>query len=240
MKREKNSSAPTRRSHGVLRPAVIAATLVTVCGVPSLAAGGSSLPDPQPTPQISPEERADQHYNRGLKLRDRAKAAQDKMTAAKDDKGRARHGKKAEKLFRQAAKQFREAIKLDREHYQAYSSLGYALRNVGEHDDALGAYNQALKLNPSYTEAIEYRAQAYMHLGQIEQTKQAYMQLFREDRAKADTLMAAMKKWIEQQQEQGSSDAQVQELSTWISEREQIAQQARLVPEVSASEQEGW
>ena len=73
----------------------------------------------------------------------------------------------------------RAAIANNPQLHEAYSSLGYALRKTGRFDESIEAYNRALQLNPSYSEAIEYRAEAYLALGRLDEVKAAYMELFR-------------------------------------------------------------
>ena len=64
----------------------------------------------------------------------------------------------------------------------------------------MAAYNQALEIQPDYAEAIEYRAEAFLGLNRLDEVKEAYMQLFREDRERADELMSAMQQWVDQRQ----------------------------------------
>ena len=76
--------------------------------------------------------------------------------------------------YRRALDEFRKATALDSTHYQAFSSLGYILRKTGDMDGALAAYDRALALNPNYAEAIEYRAEANLMRGRLDDMKRAY------------------------------------------------------------------
>ncbi len=96
------------------------------------------------------------------------------------------------------------------------------------------AYDYALSLEPSYAEAIEYRAEAYLGLNRIEEAKQAYVELFGHDRAKADELLDAMKQWVQKRREQpdGLDGAVVDGFAGWVSEREEIAGQTASVSQL--------
>lgn len=207
------------------RPPIMISTaigLVVVLGlaVPDLqAAGGSSTP-----PSTNPADTATAAYERGLKARDKAWELEKEMqSAAPAD--RERMAAKIDKQYEKAARAFRSATEDNPRMYQAFSSLGYALRKTGDYDGSLAAYNQALDINPGYVEAIEYRAEAYLGLGRLDEVKDAYLQLFRDDRERADELMAAMQTWVEERNDDpGTLDpSTVQEFTAWVEERAEVA-----------------
>ncbi|MEM7481145.1 MAG: tetratricopeptide repeat protein [Acidobacteriota bacterium] len=184
------------------------------------AAGGSSAPTPTPRPslpELTPEQKADAAYNRGLELRDKAWSIEDQNGDAK----------KIEKVYRKAAKRFEDATNQNPKHHQAWSSLGYALRKLGEYEDSLAAYDTALELAPTYTEAIEYRAEAYLGLNRLDDAKEAYMHLFSLDRQRADELMTAMVTWLENRKaDPDGVDAETLEaFDAWVVERTKLADQ---------------
>ena len=86
--------------------------------------------------------------------------------------------------------------------YQAYNGMGFSYRKTGDYAKALEMYDRALALKPGFPDAIEYRGEAYLGLNRIEDAKNAYLEVLAADRKQADTLMAAMQKWIEQQEGQ--------------------------------------
>ncbi len=43
---------------------------------------------------------------------------------------------------------------------EGWNLLGYTSRRLGDYEESLSAYDAALKLQPDYPEAIEYRAGA--------------------------------------------------------------------------------
>jgi cytochrome c-type biogenesis protein CcmH/NrfG len=53
-----------------------------------------------------------------------------------------------------------------------FNLLGYGLRNLKRYDEALMAYKQALKLEPSHRGAHEYIGVAYIELGQLDKAKE--------------------------------------------------------------------
>lgn len=202
------------------------------------ASGGSSSIPSTPSAPESPEANAQMHHNRGLKYRDKAWELEKKATKAE--------GAEAEKFLKKAQKEYGKAVKSQRNAvtasprlHQAHSSLGYALRKTGEFDDSIEAYDRALNIAPGYTEAIEYRAEAYLALNRLDEAKSAYMTLMRVDQARADELMTAMKKWLAQnaQNEGGSakvSAADVEAFSSWVEERADIAGHAAMLAPAKA------
>ena len=197
--------------------------------VPVLAAGGSSAPSPSVSTEmtITPEQRAAIAYNRGLKNRDKAWALEKKLAEAQTDKQRDKLETKIRKEYRKAIQAFQSAIDAHSSIFEAQASLGYALRKTGDYTASLEAYNHALDLEPNYTQAIEYRAEAYLGLYRLEDVKDAYLQLFRVDRERADELMVAMSQWIEGRPENpGPLDAgTINDFVQWVQERSALTEQ---------------
>lgn len=193
------------------------------------ASGGSSTSTTdraRPTeeePVLTPEQQAEQRYNTGISMRDRAWKLEKKLEDA-DEKSRAKLEKKVGKAYKSAAREFEQAAKLMPGYFQAYGSLGYSLRKMGDYENALVAYGHALEIEPGYTEAIEYRAEAYLGLNRLGEARAAYMQLFDIDRPKADELMTAMSEWIEHHAaESGLDDQSLGEFKAWVQERSEMA-----------------
>ncbi|HIG42853.1 MAG: tetratricopeptide repeat protein [bacterium] len=161
------------------------------------AGGGSVGGSSEPVKRKTPQEMAVSNYNAGLKNRDKAWGYQERASTESNAKKVAKLDKKANKQFQKAAKRFRTAIKYEPRLYQAHGSLGYALKQLGEFDDALSAYNLSVELKPTYTPAIEYRAEAHLALGRLDEIKPAYIQLLNLDRPRADQLMAAIQRWLD-------------------------------------------
>ncbi len=162
------------------------------------------------------------YYQRGLALRDKAWALEEKAVGSKRAE---RLLGKARARWTKAVVAYREAVVNDPALYEAHGSLGYALRRLERYDESLEAYDRALELAPHYVEAIEYRAEAYLGLGQLGEVREAYMELFRLDPAQAGTLMAAMQVWVAEQKVSGVPSAEVEEFASWVADRAEIAEQ---------------
>jgi tetratricopeptide (TPR) repeat protein len=123
------------------------------------------------------------------------------------------------------------ATRKDPRMFQAWGSLGYAYRKVGNYKDSLEAYAKALEIQPGYTPAIEYRAEAYLGLNRLDEVKSAYMTLFNLDRPRADELAGAVEKWLEKRKTDpsGVDPGKLDEFSRWASERRQLASQTSSV-----------
>ena len=111
------------------------------------------------------------------------------------------------------------------DNYRAHNGAGYALRKLGHYEQALASYERALALAPSSSEAIEYRAEAYLGLNRLSEAKQAYMFLFVHDRSASNVLMKAMKVWVETRRvaPQGVEPAAVDAIDAWVRERDTLA-----------------
>jgi tetratricopeptide (TPR) repeat protein len=204
--------------------------LVALGSGAALAAGGGSAPSGggsfnMPERQMTPEEQAKQAYNQGV----RAVKAADKLARSAeettDEKKKAKVLDKAKHQYENARGYFASALQRKVDMYEAWNYVGYTSRKLGEYDKALQAYDEALRLNPNYGEAIEYRGEAYLALNRIEDAKNAYMLLFQGQRPLADQLMVAMQKWVTDRKAAGNAAPEVDALAQWIDERSNIARQ---------------
>ena len=166
-------------------------------------------------------------YNDGISYRDKA-AKLEKEAAAEPDAA------KAEKLLAKARdrhessiKPFQAATKKNPALFQAWGSLGYAYRKVGNYPASLEAYGKALEIEPNYTPAIEYRAEAYLALNRLDDVKTVYITLFNMDRPRADELAAAIEKWLEKRKVDpaGIDPSALADFSKWQEERKKLASQ---------------
>ena len=204
--------------------------LVALGSGAAFAAGGGSAPSGggsfnMPERQMTPEEQAKAAYNqgvRGVKAADKLAKSAEETT---DDKKKTKALDKAKRQYENARGYFASALQRKVDMYEAWNYVGYTSRKLGDYDKALQAYDEALRLNPSYGEAIEYRGEAYLALNRIEDAKNAYMQLFPSSRPLADQLMAAMQKWVTDRRSAGNAAPEVDALAQWIDERSNIARQ---------------
>jgi tetratricopeptide (TPR) repeat protein len=151
--------------------------------------------------------------NSGLKRLDKA------------DQIAVKNPKQARKEYEAALKDFRAAATAEPDNYRAHNGVGYSLRKLGDYERALESYERAVALAPSSSEAIEYRAEAYLGLNRLNDAKQAYMHLFVHDRTVSNVLMKAMKAWIEKHRAApaGVDAAAVDGFDMWVRERETLA-----------------
>ena len=106
-----------------------------------------------------------------------------------------------------------------------YTALGYAKRKLGDFDTALQAYDAALAINPDYGHAIEYRGEAYLGLGRINEAQNAYRILSEKDLTLAAELLGSMQAWIEARRAapEGISAEQLDGFAGWVADRELTA-----------------
>jgi tetratricopeptide (TPR) repeat protein len=163
--------------------------------------------------KASSEDIATEALNTGLKQLEKADALE-----AANPKG-------ARKEFEAAAKSFQTAVRHAPENYRAHNGLGYAYRKLGHYERALESYDQALTLAPSFTQAIEYRAEAHLGLNRLDEVKRAYMDLFVADRGASAVLMKAMKAWVDERRAnpKGVNAAALDTFDAWVRERDALA-----------------
>ncbi len=183
--------------------------------------GGLSAPASVSGRGLTPEQRSAKAFRAGIKHRDKALKNLGKADKASTDKKRENYLKKARKEFDKAIAKQTDALQQSPENYKAANELGFALRQNGEYRKAIGAYNYALQINPNFHEATEYRAEAFLKLGFLDETKQSYMVLFRNKRELADELMSKFDVWIEQKN--GSLSESEEAFVAWVNERKQLA-----------------
>ena len=225
--------------------AVVAVVSLLVPAVPLLAAGGGAPSQPAPTNPVqpkTPEQIAQDHYRNGLRMRDRAWKLEEKAAKTDDEAKHEKLLKKVDKQFGAAVREFQTAVRNDPRLFQAWSSLGYAQRRLGNYEESLKAYDRSLEIEPGYTEAIEYRAEAYLGLGRLEEAKSAYMILFNHDRERAQELLQAMQAWVETHREDPGdvSEGTVDEFAQWVDQRGQIAAQTSALYGSEAAAGRAW
>ncbi len=204
-----------------LKTYVTTLALCLVAAAPAFAAGSSRQSVPEtPEPVKTPEQTAVEEFNTGLRYRDRALAADEKANEATADKKRLKAEKKRDGMFEAAVRHFQNAVSNKHDYYQAYGSLGYALRRLGRYEEAMTAYDIALQLNPNYPEAMEYRAEALLGLGRLDAAREAYDRLAAMDSEYAGQLLEAVRVWAAD--ENNAEMAAAAELSAWIEERAEV------------------
>ncbi len=225
----------TRRALLAAVTAAIGVLLVLPAG-PALAAGsasGSTSAEIRSAPR-SPEASAASRYRAAIKHKEKAWKQEAKAARASSDGKRDKLLAKAQKEYAKAIDDLSAALKILPDYYEAATELGYALRKTGDYPKSIGAYNYALQLNPNHHEAMEYRAQAFLALGYLDEAKRDYMALFRGDQELAAQLMASMEAWVTGQP---ADDARVTEFAAWLAERKELA---RITGELSLNSARSW
>ena len=187
--------------------------------------GGGGMGSQQSMKRLTPEEKAAVSYNSGIKHRDRAAKYEQQAIEQTNEKKLAKLQKKIAKEYARAIKDYEKSIGHYGRFYEAHNSLGYALRKVGRYEESLAAYNVAIKINPYFDQAIEYRGEAYLGLNRLDEAKEAYIDLFKNDRTLADQLMAAMIVWVADRREdaEGLASVVVEQFAVWVEQRGELA-----------------
>lgn len=189
--------------------AICLAILVT----PALNAAGTPGASAEEVPEgQSAGDTASAHYQRGLSAKERAQAREAAAARAATPEAAEQQLAAASADYEEAVTYFGKALKLELSHYEAANELGYALRKTGDYRKALGAYNFALTIKPDFYPAVEYRGEAYLRLGMLDQAKNAYLTLFMNEPQLAAQLLEAMA------QTEGDEAFQA-----WVEERQAIA-----------------
>jgi tetratricopeptide (TPR) repeat protein len=224
-----------------MRPSVsfVLPFLAFVIASSAAFAAGSTPKEPtiEAGSEPSAEDRAIEHYNAGLASRDEAWRLERKLEDAAPEE-RAKLTAKIDRAFARAVKDLTAAVEADPDMHEAWSSLGYALRRSGDANGALEAYDRALALAPAYGEAIEYRGEAYLALGRIDDAQRAFDELLPSHPKLADELLGAMRSWIEARRAEpaGIDVGQLDELERWVDSRGR----GELPRESSLGKTRGW
>ena len=215
------------------------ACLLADLSLAAFANGGGMSMRSMPLPQLqTPQQKARDAYNDGVRSVKKADKAQQAASEATDAGKKDKAGHEAHDAYAAALAKFTEATSLDPTLHEAWNYVGYTNRKLGNYDDALAAYDKALAIKPGYPDALEYRGEAYLGLGRIPDAQQAYLDLYAGNRALAGKLLSAMKSWATAQRTgtSGSGANNLDELDKWIQERTQIAgQTAALTREGTAA-----
>jgi tetratricopeptide (TPR) repeat protein len=207
-----------------------AVVVFTVLAVPALIAsgpgGGMSSPPPSMSQQRSPHDQAVDFYNNAERRIDGLTKTHAEMKAAlaTDPQKAAKLQAKIAKGLENAAADLERAVKNDPQLYEAYSELGFTYRKMGKFKESLEAYDRALQIQPNYTPALEYRAEAYLGLNRIEEARATYTELFTGDRPRADALLIAMKSFVAARRGDaaGLDPTLLDAFGKWVDQREII------------------
>lgn len=204
-------------------------------------ANGTSAPPAAPSPgmtmrELTPEERANEAYNKGMDHRNKGNKYEKEALSAKKPEDRQKSEAEAREEFGKALKDFEKAAGFFPTHFASYNGMGFAYRKLGDYNKALEMYDKSLQLQPNFSDAIEYRGEAYLGLNRLDDAKQAYLALLGSNRNNADMLMAAMRSWVTARRAnpEGVEPATIDAFETWLKERAGIAQQTASMSLASA------
>jgi tetratricopeptide (TPR) repeat protein len=127
-----------------------------------------------------------------------------------------------------ALSRFQQALQADARMYEAHTYVGYVQRKLGNHTQALLAYDAALALKPNYVRAIEYQGEAYLGLDRFDDAKRNYLRLYALDETQADLLLGAMHRWVQSKHESGHASADTKLAESWLKDRPSTAAAAEL------------
>jgi tetratricopeptide (TPR) repeat protein len=192
----------------------------------------------------SPQQVAMARFEDGEKARKQGIEALQEAQSATDEAARAKAFETATGKFKRALRAYKEATRSDRKAYYAFNGIGFCQRMLGDYEAALAAYDRALKIEPGFPQAVEYRGEAYLNLGKLEDAKAAYMDLLGRERPLADLLLRKMQAWVaaaKENKQTPGAQARLDEFAKWVEERAALARQtASLAPAPSTTEIAIW
>jgi tetratricopeptide (TPR) repeat protein len=148
-----------------------------------------------PAPDLSQDAamKARLNYNLGYEIFEKT-VQMENAAASSSAKARAAEPE-VKKGFAEAREYFRTVVAADPNMKEGWNLLGYTSRRLGDYEESLSAYDSALKLQPDYPEAIEYRAELFLLTGRLDQAKQAYASLQKSSPSYAGVLLQSMRNW---------------------------------------------
>lgn len=185
---------------------------------------GSYRPREQPStakPALS-EVQAIDAYNLGYAAIQRADHATALADASSDPEEKRREQHAAADQYEQARRHFEESVRLDASLHEGFTYLGYANRKLGRYAQALAAYEHALELNPDYSYAIEYQAQAYLGLNRIDAARFNYLRLYALNKGQAKKLLQAMQAWLDAHKDSPPAGVDVESFAAWVAQRTEL------------------
>jgi len=195
-------------------------------GGPGQRPGGGQMSQPSDAVIPSPPEKSDaaakKIFNAGLKSYNKANdlAASGNLEKANDN-------------YTRALDQFTEALSNKGDMYEAWKYVGFVHLHLGAYAESVDDFNHAFAIKADADmETVEGRAEAYLGVDRLEDTKSAYMDLFNHQRDRADQLMPAMQKWLAEHRSNanGMRATDIDAFDKWLQERDGIAKQTASIP----------
>src|SRR5262245_13708327 len=170
-------------------------------------------------------EAGEAHRKRAVELEARADAAGDTAAA-----GWLREQARDE--FEASLRDYSGAARENRDFAAAHNGIGFTRRKLGDYEGALEAYDRALEIKPGFPLAIEYRGEAYLELGRLDDAKGAYQALVDRERDLSDQLLRKMQAFVERRRRDPGAlpPAEIDAFARWVEERAQGAPPAAHAP----------
>ncbi len=199
-------------------------TVISAIALLVLAPAAFAVPDADgnvtstPPPDLSQDAVMKARISYNIGFQDFQKTKELELAGASLTGAKARENEKAVMAgFAAERERFRSAAATDPSLKEAWNMLGYTSRRLGDYDESLMAYDKALKLQPDYPEAIEYRAELFVLTGRFADAKAAYASLLKSSPSYAGTLKASMQDFIKSKQTVPAvSPADRAEFASWV------------------------
>ena len=197
-----------------------------------LAQAAHAVPDANgavtstPAPDISTDTAmlARLNYNLGFERFEKTQQLEAEAAALKGAKAREAQLSIA-RGYTEARERFRTVVGADPNMKEAWNLIGYTSRRLGDYEASLTAYDAALKLQPDYPEAIEYRAELFLLTGRLEDAKAAFALLAKASPSYANVLLQSMRDWVAAQRRTlaGVSAEQRDAFADWVAAQKSAA-----------------
>lgn len=201
--------------HKTLLP-VVALLALTPAAFAVEDQGGGYRAQPAPPPKVADPTMARKNFNIGFEEYQMATGMESAAAGQTPEKA-ASMKDAATTGFTRARDKFRSAATDDPKMKEAWNMLGFTSRKLGKYEDSLKAYDEALKLDPVYPEATEYRGELFLLMGRLEDAKGAYASLLKSSPTVAAVLKTAMQDWVKAKTPvQGVTDDQRKDFAAWV------------------------
>ena len=203
----------------ILKPLAALLWIVTTAAPVHADGPGAYRPPPRAAvPATISEQSAIDAYTLGyaaIQRADHSQALAEASSAAAENEEAERA---ARDFYKESLRHFKEAIRLDGSMHEAYTYLGYANRKLGNHAEALAAYEQALRIFPDYPHAIEYQGQAFLGMKRLDEARFNYLRLYALNKGQAAKLLQAMRAWVDANR----TDAEHNGFAEWVARRSEL------------------
>ena len=207
-----------------MKASTIAALCFWLWSANSFADGpGAHRPPERPSAAASSlqsEMKAIDAYNTGYASILRADHHDSMRAAVSSGRERDEALNHAREIYAASLESFKTAVQFDPSMHEAYTYIGYALRKLGRHREALQAYQSALDIHPNYPQAIEYQGHALLGLNRVNDAKLNYLRLYALDQGQAHKLLRAIGSWAGAHADHPPGEIDVPSLRVWLAERE--------------------